>query len=130
MTIGLKRVGQIAITVTDLKRAVEFYRDRLGMKLLFEVPNMAFFSLGEVRLMVGTPEGSGKAGQTILYYLVDDIQAAHRALTEEGVTFVEPPQLVAKMPDHDLWIGFARDQDGNAFGLMSEVRTGGTAGVD
>jgi catechol 2,3-dioxygenase-like lactoylglutathione lyase family enzyme len=36
-------IGQIAVPVIDLERAVKFYRDTLGIKFLFQVPNLAFF---------------------------------------------------------------------------------------
>ncbi len=29
---------------------------------------------------------------------------------------------MAKMPDHELWMAFFRDPDGNLLALMSEVR--------
>ena len=32
------------------------------------------------------------------------------------------PQLAAKMHDHELWIGFLRDPDGNLLALMEERR--------
>ncbi|MGD8319671.1 MAG: VOC family protein, partial [Gemmatimonadota bacterium] len=53
---GLTRLGQISMNARDLARATDFYRDTLGVPLLFEVPGMAFFDLGGVRLMVGTAE--------------------------------------------------------------------------
>lgn len=30
--------------------------------------------------------------------------------------------MLAKMPDHELWMAFFRDTEGNLLGLMSEVR--------
>jgi len=38
------------------------------------------------------------------------------------VTVEAKPHLIAKMPDHDLWMAFFRDPDRNAFALMAEVR--------
>ena len=48
-------VGQINIPVKDLDKAVTFYRDVLGMTLLFQVPTpgMAFFDVGGIRVMLG-----------------------------------------------------------------------------
>jgi methylmalonyl-CoA/ethylmalonyl-CoA epimerase len=52
------RIGQIAIPVGDLDRAVQFYGDVLGLRLLFRVPPaLAFFDCGGVRLMLSPPEG-------------------------------------------------------------------------
>jgi len=47
---------------------------------------------------------------------------AHAALCERGVVFVGAPHRVAQLTDHDLWMGFFHDVDGNTLALMSEVR--------
>ena len=121
--VALSQIGQIFILVRDLDRAVAFYRDTLGMKLLFQVPRMVFFDCAGVRLMLGTAEKPEPDQPTsIIYYKVENIEAAHLALSERGIAVVEEPELVAKMPDHDLWMSFLRDTEGNTFALMSEVR--------
>jgi predicted enzyme related to lactoylglutathione lyase len=123
---GLTKIGQLTITAHDLQRAVGFYRDTLGVPFLFEVPKMAFFQAGGVRLLVGVPEEAEfDHRSSILYFKVDDIQAAHRALADRGVAFRGDPHLVAKLPDHDLWLAFFNDSEGNVMALMSEVRGGG-----
>ncbi len=121
---GLRRIGQIAVTVHELERAVRFYRDALGMPLLFEAPPaLAFFDCGGVRLMLTLPEGTdGPRGTSIIYYAVDDIQRAFTALTSRGVGFISAPHMVARMPDHDLWLVECRDSEDNVLALMSEVR--------
>ena len=119
---GLSRLGQIALTVEDLERAVRFYRDTLGLPFLFQVPNLAFFDCAGVRLMLGLAEKPGVRHNSILYYQVDDIQQAHQTLVARNVEFVDPPHLIAKLPDHDLWMGFFKDSEGNLVGLMSEVQ--------
>lgn len=121
--VALSRIGQIAVNVRDVDRAVAFYRDTLGMRFLFQVPNLAFFDCGGVRLMLGTaekPEFDHPA--SILYYKVDDIQAAWRTLSSQGVRFEGEPHLIARMPDHELWMAFFRDSEENMLALMSEVR--------
>jgi methylmalonyl-CoA/ethylmalonyl-CoA epimerase len=123
---GVARIGQIAMTVGDLPRAVAFYRDVLGMRFLFEAPPaMAFFDCGGVRLMLSLPEQAGAvAGQqfgSIIYYAVDDIQQAATVLEGRGVRFEQPPHIVARLPHADLWMGFFRDPDGNLLAIMSEV---------
>ena len=119
-----RRIGQIAVVVQDADRAVRFYRDTLGLQLLFQVPpTLAFFDCGGVRLMLTLPEGPEEGrGTSILYYVVDDIQAAHAALGARGVQFLSPPGIVARLPDHDLWMAAFRDSEGNVLELMSEVR--------
>ena len=121
--LGLSRIGQIALPVTDIDRAVAFYRDVLGMKFLFQAPpGLGFFDCGGVRLMLDLPakEQAGKGG--VLYYVVADLQAAFDTLSARGAQVVAKPHLIARMPDHELWMAFFRDPDGNAFALMTEVR--------
>ncbi|MGA7917271.1 MAG: VOC family protein [Candidatus Acidiferrales bacterium] len=120
-------IGQIAVPVTNLERAVPFYRDTLGMKFLFQVPNLAFFDCAGVRLMLDVPQdGSGEregaVRSSVIYFKVDDIHGAYATLSARGATLVEKPHLIAKMPDHDLWMAFFRDPDSNLLALMSEVR--------
>lgn len=122
-SFGLSEIGQIAITVRDLKQATAFYRDSFGMTLLFEVPGMSFFKCDSVRLMLSTaerPEFEHPA--SILYFRVADIQVACDTLVARGVHFEDKPHVVARMPDHELWMAFFRDMDNNLFALMSEVR--------
>ena len=121
---GISQIGQIFINVQDLERAVKFYRDTLGIKFLFQAPpNMAFFDCGGIRLMLGIadqPELNHPA--SIIYYKVADIHASHQALKSQGVDFILEPHLVARMPDHDLWLADFRDSEGNVLALMSEVK--------
>jgi len=120
--IEILRIGQIHLTVTDTDRATEFYRDRLGLKFLFRAQQMAFFDCGGTRLMLAPPEGDGAKYNSILYFLVPDIEKSYRVLAERGVKTEGKPRLIAKMPDHDLWMAGFRDPDGNLLELMSEVR--------
>lgn len=121
---GIERIGQIAIPVADLERAVTFYADVLGLRLLFRAPpGLAFFDCGGVRLMLSRPEGAETpACAGLPYYVVPDIGAAHMALVDRGVAFVGAPHLVARLPDHDLWLAVFRDSEDNLLALMSEVR--------
>jgi methylmalonyl-CoA/ethylmalonyl-CoA epimerase len=120
--IGISRIGQIAINVHDLKRATAFYRDTLGLRLLFTAGKLAFFDCGGVRLMLDTPEKPGfDHPSSILYFAVTDIKAAHQQMVAQGVRFEDEPHVIARMPDHDLWMTFFRDSEQNLLALMSEV---------
>jgi len=123
--IGISRIGQIAIQAHDVERAAAFYEDVLGLKLLFKAPpGLVFLDCGGVRLMFTRPEKTElDHPNSILYFAVPDIQAAHAKMKEKGVKFEDEPHLIAKMPDHDLWMVFFRDSEGNLMGLMSEVRS-------
>jgi len=122
-SIDWQGVGQVAIVVHDLDRQVAFYRDTLGLPFLFQIPNSAFFQAGAVRLMLSRPEKPEfDHPPSILYYKVGDIQAAHRTLAARGVRFEGEPHLIARMPDHELWMAFFYDAEDNMMALMSEVR--------
>jgi len=83
---------------------------------------LAFLDCGGVRLMLSRPEKPEfDHPSSVLYFAVSDIQAAHARMKEIGVKFEDEPHLIAKMPDHDLWMTFFRDSEGNLMGLMSEV---------
>lgn len=120
----LSTIRQIAITVSDVERAVAFYRDVLGLSFLFSPgPNLAFLDADGIRLMLSTPQGAGEVGaNSILYFSVSDISSVHAALVERGATNERVPELTARMPDHELWIGFLRDPDGNVVGLLEEKK--------
>ena len=121
-SLGISNIGQISIIVKDVERATAFYRDVLGLPLLFTVPSMAFFDCGGVRLMLGTassPEYDHPS--SILYFRIADIQAGYQRLVENNVDIVAPPRLIAPMPTHDLWMTAFRDSEGNIHQLMSEV---------
>ena len=119
---GLDRIAQISINARDLERAVSFYRDTLGMKLLFQVPKMAFFDCGGIRMMVALPSSPELDHPgSIIYYKVDDIRAMHETLVGRGVPFAAAPHVIANLGKVDLWLAEARDTEGNLFALMSEV---------
>jgi len=121
--VGLSQIGQIAVRVKELDRAVAFYRDTLGVLFLFRAPNLAFFNCSGVRLMLSEPEKPEfDHPASIIYYKVDDIHATYAHLKTRDVEFVDEPHLIAKMPDHDLWMVFLRDSEDNMLGLMCEQR--------
>ncbi len=120
--LGITRLGQIAVPVHDVGRTTAFYRDVLGLSFLFAAGQLAFFDCGGVRLMLDKPEKAEfDHPSSILYFAVPDIQAAYRRLVGAGIAIVEEPRVVAPMADHDLWMSFFRDTEGNVMALMSEV---------
>jgi catechol 2,3-dioxygenase-like lactoylglutathione lyase family enzyme len=122
LSIGISRLGQIAINVHDLDRATAFYRDILGLPLLFTTTALAFFDCGGVRLMLSPPEKPEfDHPGSVLYFTVPDIASAHRQMLSSGVHFEDRPHLIARMPDHDLWMTFFRDPDQNLLALMCEM---------
>src|SRR5262252_3339953 len=121
---GITRLGQIQIRTHDVDRAADFYEKVLGLKLLFKAPpGLAFFECSGVRLMLDRPEKPEfDHASSILYFAVPDIKAAHSAMKSKGVKFEDEPHMIARLPDHDLWMTFFRDTEGNLLALMSEVK--------
>ena len=119
---GIRTLGQLSMNAKDLERATAFYRDTLGIPFLFQVPKMSFFDLDGVRLMLATPESPAYDHPgSILYFDVEDIRGAHASLQERGVAFAADPALIADMGDHELWMAFFQDTEGNQLALMCEV---------
>ena len=121
---GLAQIGQIAVPVSDIDRAVAFYRDTLGMRFLFQTPpGLGFFDCAGVRLMLDAPaKAQTENYSSVIYYKVPDLDTAFETLSARGVLFEATPHLIARLPDHELWMAFFRDPDGNLLALMSEVR--------
>ena len=122
--VGVEGIGQIHVSVADLDRAISFYRDDLGLPLLFRVDgqDMAFLDCGGVRLYLGVAQGPVRSSP-LVYYRVGDVEAAHRSLCERGVESMAGPHLVHRGDGTELWMAFVRDPDGNPLALMQERRT-------
>lgn len=115
-------IGQISMRATDIDRATSFYADTLGIRLLFRAGSLSFFDCGGVRLMLSLPEPDFDHPGSVLYFTVDDIDAVHATLVGRGVAIVKAPHLIARMPDHELWMSFFHDSEGNTLALMQERR--------
>ena len=119
---GLRQIGQIAVNAKDLDRASSFYRDTLGMKLLFSIPIASFFDCEGIMLMLMLPsKPEFDHPSSIIYFNVDDIQQATETLLTRGVHFEEKPNFVASMGSYDLWMAFFRDSENNLLALRSQV---------
>ncbi|HCS63096.1 MAG TPA: glyoxalase [Cellvibrio sp.] len=124
MEFKLSEIGQIAIAVSDVSVALPFYRDVLGLDFLFSPSStLAFLSAGTIRIMLSTPQGAGAVGgNSTLYFKVSNLSTIFSAIVSRGAKCEREPQMAAKLPDHELWIGFLRDPDGNLIGVMEEKR--------
>jgi predicted enzyme related to lactoylglutathione lyase len=121
--VRLDRIGQIRINVHDIDRAVGFYRDVLGMTLLFEVPEqgLAFFDCGGVRLYLGGGESTEGTSTAAIYYSVDGLDDVHRRLVEHGVEFQVEPATVYRLEQVEGRMAFLTDSEGNTVALMEEL---------
>jgi methylmalonyl-CoA/ethylmalonyl-CoA epimerase len=123
MSVQLAEIGQIALPVKDVRRALSFYRDTLRLKFLFEAPPaLAFFDCAGVRLMLSVPENQELARYgSVLYFRVPDVKAAYESMRADGVEFVDAPHVIHRTPQYELWMAFFRDTEGNMLALMAEV---------
>jgi methylmalonyl-CoA/ethylmalonyl-CoA epimerase len=121
MSAQITGILQIAISVNDIDRATAFYCDVLGLRLLFNAPNMAFFDCGGIRLYLAAGEGTEQHGASShVYFRSGDVAALSSTLKEKGVSIHQEPHIIARMPDHDLWLLWIRDSEGNLLGIMEE----------
>ncbi len=117
--MSAKRLAQVAVTVRDLDRAKAFYGDVLGLPHLFDAPpGLAFFQCGDTRLMLSRPEGPETAGNSILYYGVDDVDAAYEEMRGKAIAFDEPPRRIAEVDGKAIRLAICRDSEGNLLGLI------------
>lgn len=123
----LEAIGQIHIGVKDIERAVAFYRDILGLNLLFDVPQqkMAFFDCGGIRLYLSEDQSEEFPSNPLLYYRVADINEAYRFLKSHGVSFEREPHVVHRTEQYELWMAGFRDSEGNFIHLMDEAPVSG-----
>jgi len=121
-TVRLGAIGQISRRVSDIPKAVEWYRDVLGLPHLYTFGNLAFFDCGGTRLFLNN-EGSGAdSGDSILYFRVDDINAAHAELAGRGVTFAGAPHMIHRHENGvEEWMAFFTDPDGKYLAIMAQV---------
>jgi catechol 2,3-dioxygenase-like lactoylglutathione lyase family enzyme len=119
---GVRTIGQIHVSVSDIDRSVVFYRDVLGARMLFEVPgqSMAFFDLDGVRLYLGRPESPEFRSTPVLYFTVDDVDEAYSTLRDRGVWFADGPHVVHRTETSELRMAFFRDPDGTNLAIMQE----------
>src|SRR5262245_12472886 len=115
-----RKLVQVALTTRDPERSRAFYRDVLGLQLLFAVTNMTFYQLGDLRLMVGV-EPSMAPGGSVLYIDAPDIDTLGTELEQRGVRFGGGVTVVQRTEKGDLKLREFKDPDGNSLALMGFV---------
>lgn len=119
--VKLGRVGQISRSVSDIAQAEAWYGGVLGLSHLYTFGTLAFFDLVGTRLMLSA-EGETNASESVLYFQVADIGAAHEELVGRGVTFRDDPHLIHRHQDGlEEWMAFFDDPDGRPLALMAQV---------
>jgi DNA-binding CsgD family transcriptional regulator/catechol 2,3-dioxygenase-like lactoylglutathione lyase family enzyme len=115
-------VGQVSRNVGDIAAATAWYRDVLGLPHLYSFGELAFFDCDGLRLYLQQSEGD-PAGESVLYFRVSDIRAAHAALEDRGAVFTNAPHLIHRHPDGtEEWMAFFNDPEGRPLAIMSQVK--------
>lgn len=118
----IQNIGQIGIPVKNLGESISFYKEKLGLLLLFSTENMAFFDCNGLRLMLSLPEKEEFAhSSSVIYFRVENIKDSYERLKDEAVAFMDKPHMVAKMGQTETWMAFFKDPEGNTHALMSEI---------
>jgi methylmalonyl-CoA/ethylmalonyl-CoA epimerase len=114
------RFEQVALTVRDVDAARTFYRDRLGLRLMFEANNMLFFDVGGTRLMIARDEARQRPARPggILYFHVEDFAAALVRLQGTRATLIGPVETVQTTAVGSLRLQQFADADGNMLAIM------------
>ena len=111
----------------DLDRAVAFYCDVLGLPLVgrFDPPGLAFFDLGDTRLLLETG-----APSALLYLRVDDPASALERLRSCGVSVEQDAHVIFADTDGQFGpagenevMGFFRDSEQNLVAYAARLPT-------
>jgi catechol 2,3-dioxygenase-like lactoylglutathione lyase family enzyme len=125
MLEGMFRSGNVTIYVTDMDRAVRFYRDTLGLKLAYRfgdhwasIEAAKGLTIGLHPVREAVPVGERKGGPTLGLELSGRIEDAMKTLEGRGVTF----QSVADEGKAGKFAHF-HDPDGNVL-YLAELNWG------
>ncbi|PEB54071.1 glyoxalase [Bacillus pseudomycoides] len=122
-TTMIQKVGQIGVPVKDLNKAINFYKEKLGLSLLFHTDSMAFFECNGLRLFLSLAEKEEFAqSSSVIYFQVEKMKETYEDLLSKGIAFIDEPHIVAKMGQTETWMTFFKDTEGNTHALMSEVK--------
>ena len=121
MNSQLTGIIQLGIPVSDIERATAFYHEKLGLQLFVRGPNMAFLGCGDIRIYLDANPGTVQSGKnSMIYFRSRNLEHAHAAFKELGVTVFQPPNVIASLPDREVWLMWIRDSEENLLGVMEE----------
>lgn len=122
-TNSIQKIGQIGVPIKNVENAIAFYKEALGLPLLFSTDSMAFFECNGQRLLLALPEKEEFANSSsVIYFQVENIKDTYEELIKKGVSFIDQPHVVAKMDQIETWMTFFKDTEGNTHALMSEIQ--------
>lgn len=118
----LSRIAAVMLGVRDLAPALEFYKDKLGLKVIMQETGLALLQCGGT--MLGLSRGHVNlaphvAGATEVVFAVENVRAAHKALSEKGVTFMNEPRQATP----NDWVAHFKDPDGHILSIFGPEGT-------
>lgn len=118
---GLGAIGQVSRAVKDIGESEAFYGQVLGLPHLYTYGDLAFFDMGGTRLYLQRRD-EPSPDESVLYFRVDDIQAAHADLAQRGARFRAAPHLIHRHQDGtEEWMAFFDDPEGRPLAIMAQV---------
>ena len=116
------------VTVSDPARALDFYRDALGLELVADEPFALVFRLGPIELRLAKADRVDPAPGTVLGWRVPDIGEALKTLGERGVEPLRYEHL--EQDGRGVWtspggarVAWFADPDGNVLSLTEPERS-------
>lgn len=120
--MGLKKLGNLIIQVSDLERSRIFYVDTLGMTQTGSVPGeFVFLDAGGMTLALREIEASVPKCICELSFQVDDVRSTYQELKGRGVAFRVEPRAVTGDGKRDLYATDFRDPDGHVLSISGWV---------
>jgi catechol 2,3-dioxygenase-like lactoylglutathione lyase family enzyme len=119
-------VSLVIVRVTDMVRAIRFYRDAVGLAVVAESPQFSFLDAGSIQLVltVSTDAVIPDRSLTEIVFEVDHIDAAHSAMTARGVEFRVDPRPITSQDGRALHAADFRDPDGHVLSITGWVDAG------
>ena len=116
-SVQLSRISAVMLGVRDLSAALAFYQDKLGLKVMMQEPALALLQCGS--LLLGLSRGHTGlaphvAGATEVVFQVENVRAAHKALSARGVSFTTEPRQATPTD----WVAHFKDVDGHLLSVF------------
>lgn len=107
------KASMIVLGVTDLDRALKFYRDTLALPAAPAPGDLPMFRAGELTIVLNAALPANSGGFELVFP-VESVGAARKQLADRGCTFLGEPREVAP----NMWAATFNDPDGHHLTLF------------
>lgn len=115
------KIAHVILRVTDMERAVAFYRDAVGFPLLTTSSVFSFFDAGSIRLALNIGDPPDPSTTTEIVLEVDDVLTVYGDMSERGVSFEVEPRPVTTDGTRELHAAHFRDPDGHLWSVAGWI---------